>query len=156
MEDTNEDFWVTFCAGQENDVAPDEKESKIGLFDFVNDITSQKRGVFDEKSERQYPPFMINKAMSQNKDTALLANELNKAVVDDKQMHYDFLFWSVPARKRYGKWAKAEPNNEELLAGIKSEFECSTRIAKRYEKVMKDTEKKRIMKKYTLHRSTIS
>lgn len=156
MDDLNEDFWAAFCAGQEDTVSTEEKVAKISLFDFVNDITSQKRGLFDENTERQYPPFMINKAMSQNKDTALLANELNKAAVDDKQMHYDFLFWSVPARKRYGKWAKAEPNNEALLNGIKLEFGCSTRIAKRYEKSMKDIEKSRILKKYTLHRSTTS
>jgi cellulose synthase/poly-beta-1,6-N-acetylglucosamine synthase-like glycosyltransferase len=56
---------------------------------------------------------MINRALSQNADTCLLANEVNRmAGTLDPKLQYDFLYYSVPKKKRFSKWAKAQKNEK--------------------------------------------
>ena len=62
----------------------------------------------DEWSERQYNPFIINKALSFGSDTVIQCNEMNSRPHLDKKLQFDFLFHIIKPKKRYNKWIKQE------------------------------------------------
>ena len=117
-----------------------KQERQIGLFDMINDISSSKQYIFNDDTAQVYLPFMVNKALSQHLDTILLANEMNKHNALTKEMHHDFLFYSVDAKPRYGKWAKAEKQNEGLIAYVKDKYDIGNERAIEYIKLMTETD----------------
>lgn len=79
------------------------------VWDFVNSINFDKRDLFegDPQSEKDYTPFVVNRALSYFPDTVLYANEMNLvSTTAPKKWQYDFLRLSVSKRKRFSKWAK--------------------------------------------------
>jgi hypothetical protein len=110
------------------------------LFDFLNDITHNKSGLFENGQTRNYSVFMVNRGLGQHLDTILLANEMNKRPNMSDQMHYDFLFHSVDAKRRYGKWAKSDEDNKDLIEFLQHEYQIGKEVALDYLKVIgKDT-----------------
>ena len=105
---------------------------KIGLFDFVSAISENKSYMFDENDSSQYAPFMVNRAFMQHMDTVLLASEMNKAPHLSKLMHHDFLYYSIDAKKRYGKWAKSSMDDEDLIEFLKIKYSINTNNAVEY------------------------
>lgn len=88
-------------------------------FDYVNSINSSK-SMFgtdnDELVEKDYKPFMVNRALSQFVDTTHSANMMNVNNHLDKKLQYDFLINITRPRKRFKKWAKAsEVENLEVI-----------------------------------------
>lgn len=99
-----------------------EKKKAISPFDFANTINHSKENlIVDDWSEKQYNPFIVNKAMSYGPDTVIAANEMNSRPHLDKKLQYDFLLSVVRPKKRYNKWMK--PEKEELLSIVK-EYYC--------------------------------
>lgn len=81
----------------------------ISPFAFVNSITDSKEDVMvDDLTEKGYNAWIVNRALSQHADTALMANEMNYHYELPARMQYDFLRHIVRKRKRFGKWPKAE------------------------------------------------
>lgn len=100
--------------------------------EWIPSITEKKGYLFDsakiEEIERKYPTFMITRALSQYEDTVLIANEVNRmGSILDPKMHYDFLYYLVPKKKRFSKWAKAQKND--TINTIVEVFDISTRKA---------------------------
>ena len=121
-----------------------KQERAIGLFDMINDISSNKKYIFNDDTAQVYAPFMVNKALSQHLDTILLANEMNKRPMLSKEMHFDFLFYSVDSKQRYGKWAKAEKRNEEMKLFVRDKYDINNEHALEYIKLMSEDEIKHI------------
>ena len=102
-------------------VEVDEKEfedklKKISPFDFVNSINYSKENlIVDERTEKEYNPFIVNRAMGFGPDTVIAGNEMNSRHHLDNKMHYDFLMATVRKAKRYNKWIKAEESNIEAI-----------------------------------------
>ncbi|MDD5150430.1 MAG: DNA polymerase clamp loader subunit A [Flavobacterium sp.] len=90
------------------------EEKKLNFFDIVNNICSSNKPLTWDEMASAYNSFMINKALGNNKDTILLANELNQKHWITKEMHYDFLFHVIPKKKRYGKWNKNSDDKENI------------------------------------------
>lgn len=85
------------------------KAPSISPFDFVNAIHHTKENlIVDEWSEKQYNPFIINKALSFGADTVIQANEMNSRPHLSKQAQFLFLLNIIKPKKRYNKWLKAE------------------------------------------------
>lgn len=80
----------------------------INIFSFVNSIGENKEYIYSDDTSAEYSAYMINRAMSNHPDCLFLANEMNKYSQVPNNSQYDFYFYSVPKKKRYGKWAKAE------------------------------------------------
>ena len=121
------------------------QDKKIGVFDFVNDIGMNKQYIFDEDTKSTYTPFFMNKAFSQNIDTILLSNELNKRPNITKLLHHDFLFYSIDAKKRYSKWAKKGGNsNEDVIEYLKERYKLNNERALEYLSLMEPHEIKDI------------
>jgi hypothetical protein len=98
-----------------------EKKKAISPFDFANSINHSKDNlIVDDWSEKQYNPFIVNKAMSYGPDTVIAANEMNSRPHIPHKMQYDFLMHIVRPKKRYNKWMK--PEKEENIEIVKEYF----------------------------------
>lgn len=83
-------------------------------FDYSNQILNGKKDlIIDEQSEKDYNPFIVNRALSYHFDCVLFANEMNRRHFLDKKMQNSFLLNTVRAKKRpFVKWAKSEKNED--------------------------------------------
>ena len=92
--------------------------SSDSIFDYVNSITHNKKDLMrgtdnDELAEKNYNPFITNRALSYHIDTVLYANEMNLRSHVDNLLQHDYLINSIRPGKRFSKWAKPV-NNAEL------------------------------------------
>jgi hypothetical protein len=87
---------------------------KLSLIDYLNNINEKQGGVLQSSDLKDYQPYIINRALSQQKDLIYFANEMNTLNNVDKDMHYAFLYYGVPKKRRYGKWAKNEDDKESI------------------------------------------
>ena len=93
-------------------VEVDEKEFE----DKLNSINYSKENlIVDERTEKEYNPFIVNRAMGFGPDTVIAGNEMNSRHHLDNKMQYDFLMATVRKAKRYNKWIKAEESNIEAI-----------------------------------------
>ena len=84
------------------------------VFEMLNAITYTKnRECF---SDKEYTPFIINRGLSQFPDTVFYAQEMNQRNYVDKDMQFAFLLNSIAKKRRFGKWAKKQKDeNIELI-----------------------------------------
>lgn len=70
-------------------------------------LQTKKYALVNDQDERQYPHFMVGRAMSNYSDTALAANEINKYPNLDNKLKYDFLINIIkPYKRQYASWHK--------------------------------------------------
>ena len=70
-------------------------------------LQTKQYALLTEQDEKQYPHFIVNRALSQYPDTVLIANEINKYPDLDNKLKYDFLINMIkPCRRPFAKWAK--------------------------------------------------
>jgi hypothetical protein len=76
-------------------------------------LQTKQYALLTEQDEKSYSPFMVNRALSYHRDTALLANQMNLYPSIDKKLQYDFLLNIVRASKRpYSKWYKKAKSSD--------------------------------------------
>jgi len=98
-------------------------------FDYVNAINYSKKDIMvDDISEKEYNPFIINKALSFFPDTILFANEMNKYHHLDSRLQFDFFINIIKKKQRFSKWLK--PSEVENLELIKNYYGYSNEKAK--------------------------
>lgn len=115
-------------------------------------LNQTKEHLLDDNpfAEREYAKqaFIVNRAFSQTPDTIFHANEMNVNHHLDAKIQYDFYFYSLDRKKRFGKWAKYERPKE--LDTIKEYYNCSEVKANQYLKILTDDQisdlRKRIYK----------
>lgn len=88
----------------------------MNFFDFVNAINVTKQDLIkdDPQSEKEYVPFMVNRALSYFHDTIMYANEMNKYASIPKKWQFDFYRNSISKKKRFSKWHKKDQNSDDL------------------------------------------
>jgi len=87
------------------------------LFNFLDSIALNKVDLYEMDPvafETDYNAFMVATGLGQHVDCILVANEMNKRPKVSKLMHYDYLRGAISKRKRYGKWIKPKPINEDV------------------------------------------
>lgn len=106
----------------------------MNVFDFVKSINSTKVNLLEQDSsrEKEYAPFIVNKALSYFPDTVIQANDMNMMHSLDKNLQYNFLINSVRPRNRYSKWVKSDIGDVEA---IQRYFNCNYSIAKQYQRL---------------------
>lgn len=87
-------------------------------FDYVNSVTHNKKNMMrdtenDELAEKDYNPWIVNKALSYFPDTVLIANEVNMYHGLGKRAQYEYLINMIRPNKRWAKWVK-DVNDEDL------------------------------------------
>jgi hypothetical protein len=95
---------------------PSLKEKGTELFDFLNDITKEKKDILTEENQSKYVPYLINRFLSADVSTILYAEEMNCHHRAPIRLQYDYYLHSIRPSKRYLKWHKS-PKDEtvELL-----------------------------------------
>ncbi len=85
----------------------------ISPFDYLNSINFTKQDIMmDDQAEKGYAPFMVNRGLSYFPDTVAFANEMNRYHHLDNRLQFDFLINITRKRKRFSKWAKAQPESD--------------------------------------------
>lgn len=84
----------------------------------------------NESEEKDYSPYLVNKAMSQHIDCIFGASLMNLNPHLDPKLQYDFYFYNNKKyRRKFQKWFKSKETAEESL--IMEFFNCS-RVKSRY------------------------
>jgi hypothetical protein len=83
-------------------------------FDYATAILQTKKQlIVDDLTEKDYNPFLVNRALSQHKDCLAFANEMNSRHYLEKKLQFDYLLNTVRSMKRpFAKWAKSEKNDD--------------------------------------------
>ena len=82
----------------------------------------------DVLTEKEYPPFVVNRTLSYFLDTVLYANEVNMQSHVDNKMQFDYLLNSIRANRRFSRWLKPEENKD--LDAIKEYYGYSNQKAR--------------------------
>ena len=86
-------------------------DDRYPLKDYLNSINQNKKNLMDTDDpgwEKNYPPYVINKCLSQHMDTVMYANEMNRLPNLDKRLQYDFFINTIRPRKRFSPWGKKQ------------------------------------------------
>ena len=107
-------------------------------FDYVNQITQGKKNlIVDEQTEKDYNPFIINRALSYHFDCILYANEMNLYPEMDKDLQYQYLLNTIRSMKRkFQPWQKASADKD--LECVKEYFGYSNQKAKEALRILND------------------
>ena len=108
--------------------------AKLG--DFLTAINLSKKNLMEEDplTEKEYPPFEINRSLSQFEDTILHANEVNLRGHLDNRLQNDYLLNSIRRKKRFSRWLKPEKNED--IDAIREYYSCNYRKAHEIAKVL--------------------
>ena len=126
MKNNLETYLKQKIASNDFDIRPEsEYKQKINsdsykLSDYLNAINWSKENLLDSEDitwYKKYPPYIINRCLSQHIDTLIMANEMNQRHGIDKKLQFHFLINSIRKRKRFGgKWTStSRSKNLELI-----------------------------------------
>ena len=102
-------------------------------------LQTKQYALLNEQDEKSYPAFMVHRALSYHRDTALIANEMNRYPNLDNKLKYDFLLNIVRAQKRpYTKWHKKAQSDD--LEAVKEYYGYSDAKAIEALKVLSDAQ----------------
>jgi len=98
-------------------------------FDYVNSINYTKQDVMeDDRAERGYNSFLVNRSLSYFPDSVAAANVVNRYHHLDNKLQYHFLINIIRKRKRFSKWMK--PKTESDIEVIKEYYAYSNEKAR--------------------------
>lgn len=120
---------------------------RLSPFDFVKSINEKTENLMrvQPETEKEYLPFMVNRALSFSPDAVLYANSMNTNWFIDKRMQYDFLYASIRRRKRFDKWQKKENTDERILSSVMEVYKVGPRRAAEYISMLTDEQKQTIL-----------
>jgi hypothetical protein len=113
--------------------------------DTIPSILQTKKEVITEDNERDYVPFIVNRALSFHMDCIMLSNEMNKLPGLDPLLQYHHLLNTVRGYKRpFQKWQKREIVED--LEAVKEYFSYSNDKAKEAISILSDKQIEQIKK----------
>lgn len=83
-------------------------------FDYVNAILYTKKDIMEQNgNEKDYNPFLTNRALSYHRDSIFIAQQLNLLPGIDNKLQFRYLINTIRPMKRDKKqWAKKKENND--------------------------------------------
>ena len=98
-------------------------------FEYVKAINNTKKDIMvDDISEKDYNSFMVNRSLSNFRDTVLYANLMNVNHHIDARLQFDFFINTIKKKNRFSKWLK--PIKYENLEILKEYYGYSNEKAK--------------------------
>jgi lipopolysaccharide assembly outer membrane protein LptD (OstA) len=118
----------------------------IDLFkDIIPSILQTKKVVVTAENERDYVPFVANRALSFHHDVVMFTNQMNLVPNADPLLQYHYLLNTVRAYRRpFQKWQKRE--TVENLEAVKEYFGYSNEKAKDALSILSDAQIEEIKK----------
>lgn len=106
--------------------------------DIVPSILQTKQNVLvEEHDEKDYNPYIVNRALSYHLDCVPYANQINQVHFVDKKLQYHYLLNSIRQMKRkFQPWQKSEEDKN--LACVKEYFGYSNGKAKEALRILSD------------------
>lgn len=106
--------------------------------EVIPSILQTKKDVLsDDKDERDYTPFVVNRALSYHIDCIPYANQMNMSHFVDKKLQYHYLLNSIRSMKRkFQPWQKSDEDKN--LACVKEYFGYSNAKAKEALRILSD------------------
>ena len=129
--------------------------SEVGFIEALNSINQTKKNIIRDSNsplvaEKLYTPFQVSRSLSYHADSILFVNELNERGIKpysvSNLMHYEFLLYVIPPKKRYAKWIK--PEKEEIVEYIMDYFKINLDQAIAYKNLLSDEDKTQLTKAY--------
>lgn len=108
-------------------------------FDWLNNINGSTQSIWEVGiSDKEYNSYMVNRGLSQFRDTVLFAQVMNeKSQYLSPQMQYDFYRLGIThKKKRFAKWHK--PDKLEQIEMLARHFDLSIRIMENYVSLLSD------------------
>ena len=103
--------------------------------EIVPSILQTKKDVLVD--EKDYAPYMVNRALSYHMDCILYANQMNMNHAVDKKLQYQYLLNTVrPIKRKFEKWQKAMVIKD--LECVKEYFGYSDEKAKDALRILSD------------------
>jgi hypothetical protein len=97
--------------------------------EIIPSIMTGKTKVITANNEKDYVPFVVNKALSFHYDCIMWVNEMNKNPSLGAAVQYDYLFHSIRKRSRaFKKWLKNTESEE--IGVIREYYKYSSERAK--------------------------
>jgi hypothetical protein len=95
----------------------------------IPSILQTKKPVITTENEKDYVPFVVNKALSFHYDCILYANEMNRLPNVDGLLQYQYLLNTIrPYKRPFQKWLKRETVDD--LEVVKEYYNYSNERAK--------------------------
>jgi len=114
--------------------------------EIIPSILQTKKEVVTQDNERDYVPFIVNKALSFHYDCILYANEMNKNAHLDKNLQYHYYINIIrPWKRPFQKWQKLEKSED--LNIVKEYYKYSNDKAKAALEILTKEQLKEIEKK---------
>jgi len=124
--------------------------ARYGLFeDFLSDLNQEKKNILrqDPDAEKDFQPFIVNRALSMNRETIMYANEMNINNHLSKGMIYDFYIHAIRSRKRWAPWAKGAKDDEEyFIVALQERYAYNRRRAEEVLPLLDKKQKSDILK----------
>ena len=106
--------------------------------EIIPSILQTKKSVIkDDIDQKDYVPFVVNRALSFHLDCILYVNEINLHPGMDKDMQYQYLLNTIrPMRRKFQPWQKTETDKN--LQYVKEYFKYANSKAKEALRVLTD------------------
>lgn len=116
-------------------------------FEYANSISATRDDVWVEGiSEKEYNPYMVNRALSYHVDTVMYAQEMNSRSHLDSKMQYDFYRLGIQnKKKRFSKWHK--PEKDDIAQRLAVHYGYSLRQAQSYITLLNNEQLNLVMEK---------
>lgn len=122
----------------------------MNLSEVLNSINYNKDDVFEslpDVTNKEYVPFVVNKALSYFPDTILQSNNMNMRPGLDPRMQYHYLKSSVRKKKRFSKWNRK--TDSPAIEAIKKHYNYSDNKAEEVLMILTDEQMEHIVKLHT-------
>lgn len=84
---------------------------KPNLFDYINDLSCDKKYVYNNENKKEYNQHLINLFMAMDIETLFYSDCINRCHVMNDNMHYDFYYHAIAPKKRFFKYRKNKNEN---------------------------------------------
>ena len=107
--------------------------------EIIPSILQTKQHVITQDNEKDYVPFVVNRAMSHHYDCVIQANQMNMLAHTDKLLQYHYFLNSIrPYKRPFKKWHKKE--TVESLNVIKEYYRCSDEKAREISVILSEVQ----------------
>jgi hypothetical protein len=124
--------------------------AKTNPFDYTNSINQTKKNLMrdtanDKLAEKDYAPFLTNRALSYHNDTVFYANEMNIRHHAENILQYEYLLNIVRPKKRFAKWVKKD--NESDVNFVKEYYGYNDTKARQALEILSENQLRNIKEK---------
>jgi hypothetical protein len=116
-------------------------------FVYIDNISSSRESIWEDSiSDKEYNPYMVNRGLSQYRDTVLFAQVMNmNGQFVSPKMQYDFYRHAITSKKkRFAKWHK--PDKLEEIEKLARHFGINIRDMENYVSLMSETDYEQLMR----------